>query len=70
MDLPHNQLKLSLEQEFNHKVFIDKVRELSAQEAKELLIQLHTQMLYKENVYKELLLIHGKEIVDSLFSAQ
>jgi hypothetical protein len=58
---------LSMEQEFNHKIFSDRVKELSREEAQELLVQMHKQMLYKDNVYKELFLSQEKDIIDALF---
>lgn len=58
---------LSIEQEFNHKIFSDRVKELSREEAQELLVQMHKQMLYKDNVYKELFLSQEKDIIDALF---
>ena len=60
---------LSLEQEFSHRSFSDRVQELNREEAQELLIQMHKQMLYKDNVYKELILNQEKDIVDMLFGA-
>lgn len=61
------QNSLSLEQEFNHRVFAERAQHLSEDQAKELLIQMHKQMLYKDNIYKELILSQEKDIVDSLF---
>ena len=61
---------LSLEQKFSHRVFVERVQQLSRQEAQELLVQIHKQMLYKDNLYKELLLNQGKDIVDSLFGVK
>ncbi|MGL5792796.1 MAG: NblA/ycf18 family protein [Waterburya sp.] len=58
---------LSIEQEFNHKIFSDRVQELSRDEAQELLVQMHKQMLYKDNIYKELFLSQEKDIIDALF---
>lgn len=60
---------LSLEQEFNHRSFSDRVKQLNREEAQELLIQMHKQMLYKDNIYKELILSQEKDIVDMLFGA-
>ena len=68
MNQPTNQL--TVEQEFQHRVFADTVQQLSHEQAQELLIQLHQQMLYKDNIYKELLLDRGKDIVDALFAAR
>ena len=61
---------LSVEQEFNHKVFASRVKQLSREEAQELLVQMHKQMLYKENLYKELFISQEKDIVDSLFGVK
>ncbi len=60
---------LSIEQEFNHKIFSDRVKELSREEAQELLVQMHKQMLYKDNVYKELFLSQERDIIDALLGA-
>ena len=46
--------KLSLEQEFKHKVFVSKIQDLSYEETKELLAKFHKQMLFKDNFYKKL----------------
>ena len=59
---------LSIEQELNHRIFSDRVQQLDRQEAQQLLVELHKQMLYKENIYKELFLNQEKDIVDTLFS--
>ena len=58
---------LSLEQQFSHRTFCDRVQQLSCEEAQQLLVHLHKQMLYKDNIYKELILSQEKDIVDSLF---
>ena len=58
---------LSIEQELSHRVFSDRVSQLSEAEAQELLIQMHKQMMVKENLYKQLFLSQEKDIVDSLF---
>jgi hypothetical protein len=58
---------LSIEQEFNHKIFSDRVKELSREEALELLTQMHKQMMIKENLYRELFLSQEKDIVNALF---
>ena len=62
--------KLSVEQEFNHRVFANRVKELSREESQDLLIQLHEQMLHKDNIYKQLILNQEKDIVDSLFGVR
>ncbi len=58
---------LSLEQEFNHRSFSERVKQLSREEAQDLLVQMHKHMLYKDNMYKELFLSQERDIVDSLF---
>jgi hypothetical protein len=52
MHLESNQL--SLEQEFIHQVFATKVKDLSYEETKELLIKFHKQMLFKDNFHRQL----------------
>ena len=64
------QNSLSMEQEFNHRVFATRVQELSREEAQNLLVQMHKQMLYKDNIYKELILGQEKDIVDALFGVR
>lgn len=61
---------LSFEQEFNHKIFSDRVQQISREEAQELLVQMHKQMLLKDNLYRELFLSQEKDIVDSLFGVK
>lgn len=61
---------LSIEQEFNHRAFSDRVKQLSREEAQDLLIQMHKQMMFKDNLYKELFLSQEKDIVDALFGAK
>ena len=68
MDILENSL--SIEQELSHRLFGDRVQELSKEEAQELLIQMHKQALYKDNIYKELILNQEKDIVDMLFGAK
>ena len=68
MDKLENQL--SIEQEFSHRVFASKVKELDREQAQELLVQLHKQMLYKDNIYKQLIVNQEKDIVDSLFGVK
>lgn len=52
MNFESNQL--SLEQEFMHQVFEFKVKDLSFEETKELLIKFHKQMLFKDNFDRQL----------------
>ncbi len=61
---------LSMEQELNHRIFSDRVSQLNQSEAQELLVQMHKQMMIKENLYKELFISQEKDIVDSLFGAK
>jgi uncharacterized protein YaaW (UPF0174 family) len=58
---------LSMEQELSHRIFSDNVQQLSQSEAQELLVEMHKQMMYKENIYKKMLLNQQRDIVDSLF---
>ena len=60
---------LSMEQELNHRIFSDRVHQLTQSEAQDLLVQMHKQMMIKENLYKELFISQEKDIVDSLFGA-
>lgn len=61
---------LSIEQELNHRIFSDRVQQLSREEAQELLIQMHKQTMIKENLYRELFISQEKDIVDSLFGVK
>ena len=61
---------LSIEQELNHRIFSDRVKQLSREEAQDLLVQMHKQMMFKDNLYKELFLSQEKDIVDALFGAK
>lgn len=67
MDATANSL--SLEQEFNHRVFSEQVKQLSREQAQILLVEMHEQMLHKDNLYKELILGQERDIVDILFGA-
>ncbi len=60
---------LSVDQELSLRIFGDRVKQLNQEEALELLVQMHKQMLYKDNIYKELILNQEKDIVDMLFGA-
>lgn len=61
---------LSLEQRLSHRIFSDRVQELSREEAQELLVQMHKQMIFKDNLYKELFLGQEKDIVEALFGTK
>ena len=61
---------LSLEQELNHRIFSDRVKQLSREEAQDLLVQMHKQMMFKDNLYKELFISQERDIVDALFGAK
>ena len=67
MDRQEN--RLTIEQELKHRVFSDRVKQLSLEEAQDLLVQLHEHMMLKENLYKQMLLNQEKDIVDVLFGA-
>ena len=67
MNLESNQL--SLEQEFTHEVFANKIQNLSYEETKELLIKFHKHTLFKENYYQELFRIQNKKIVSQLIES-
>ncbi len=61
---------LSMEQELNHRIFSDRVKQLSREQAQDLLVQMHKQMMFKDNLYRELFLSQEREIVDALFGAK
>ena len=61
---------LSLEQELSHKIFCDRVKQLSREQAHDLLMEMHQQMLFKDNIYRDLFLSQEKEIVESLFGVK
>ncbi|MGK7936906.1 MAG: hypothetical protein AB4206_14085 [Xenococcaceae cyanobacterium] len=46
------------------------MQELSREDAQNLLIQMHKQMMYKDNLYKELFLSQGRDLVDTLFGVK
>lgn len=58
---------LSMEQELSHRIFSDNVQQLSQSEAQELLVEMHKQMMYRENIYKKMFVDQQRDIVDSLF---
>ena len=47
--------QLSLEQEFDLRIFADRVRNLTSEEARGLSIELYRRMMLKDNLYEELL---------------
>jgi hypothetical protein len=51
----NNQNKLSLEQEFSLRKVADQAKDLSRQQAQELVIELQRQMMIKDNLYKQLI---------------
>ena len=61
---------LSLEQKLDHRIFSDSVQELSREDAQNLLVEMHKQMMFKDNLYKELFLSQGKDLVDALLGAK
>jgi hypothetical protein len=52
MDIP---LTLTIEQEFNLKVYEDQVHSLSPDQAKEYLLEVMRQLMIKDNVIRHLL---------------
>ncbi|MEM8780062.1 MAG: NblA/ycf18 family protein [Cyanobacteria bacterium P01_G01_bin.49] len=54
----------------SHRIFSDQVKQLSREDAQKLLVQMHEQMLYKENLYKELFLSQEKNIADALLGIE
>ena len=47
--------QLSLEQEFDFRMFADQVRTLSPEQAQDLSLELYRQMMLKDNLYQEIL---------------
>ncbi|MGK7874312.1 MAG: NblA/ycf18 family protein [Xenococcaceae cyanobacterium] len=48
-------VNLSLEQEFNLKLFAEQVQNLTPEQAKEFLVELNRQMMIRDNLYRDLL---------------
>ena len=61
---------LSIEQQLSHRIFSDRVKQLSLEEAIDLLAQMHKQMMFKDNLYRQLFLSQEKDLVDALFGAK
>lgn len=61
------QNSLSIEQELSHRIFSDRVKQLSHQETQDLLVEMHRQSMIKENLYQELFKSQERDIVDVLF---
>ena len=61
------QNSLSIEQELSHRIFSDRVQQLSHEETQKLLIEMHRQSMIKENLYQELFKSQERDIVDVLF---
>lgn len=47
--------KLSLEQEFNLKMFADQVQHMSREQAQEFLVKLYRNMVVRDNLYRDIL---------------
>lgn len=45
--------QLSLEQEFNLRKFVNQVKTLSQEQARDLSVELYRQMMLKDNLYEE-----------------
>jgi Phycobilisome degradation protein nblA len=52
MDLP---LTLTMEQQFNMKVYEDQVKGMSADQAQEFLLEIMRQLMIKDNVIRHLM---------------
>lgn len=52
MDLP---LTLTMEQQFNMKVYEDQVKHMSADQAQEFLLEIMRQLMIKDNVIRHLM---------------
>jgi hypothetical protein len=52
--MPSNE-QLSLEQQFELRLFADQVRNLSLEEAQELLIQLRESMVIQANTFRDII---------------
>lgn len=52
MDLP---LSLTLEQQFNLKMYESQVRHMSAEQSQDLLLEVMRQLMVKENIVKHLM---------------
>lgn len=50
-----DQQQLSLEQELELRMFTERVRNLSRQEAQNLLVDLYESMMVRENTYREII---------------
>jgi len=59
--------QLSLEQEFNLRIFADQVRTLSLEQAQDLSIELYRKMMLKDNMYEDLLKDYGNMSEISLY---
>ncbi|KAF3889623.1 MULTISPECIES: NblA/ycf18 family protein [Nostocales] len=51
----NKSMELSLEQQFNLRIFEDYVRQMSREQAQDFLIEMQEHMMLKENMYKTLL---------------
>lgn len=52
MDIP---LSLTMEQQFNMKVYEDQVKNLSADQAQDFLLEIMRQLMIKDNVIRHLI---------------
>jgi hypothetical protein len=48
-------VNLTLEQEFNLRVFSERVENLTPEQAKEFLVEINRQMMIRDNLYRDLL---------------
>lgn len=54
MDHPQ-QIELTIEQQFSLRAFEAQVEQMSLEQARDLLVQLHKTMMYRESTWKHLL---------------
>lgn len=51
----HQNHQMSLEQEFDLRIFADQVKQMSREQAQEFLINLQKTMIIRDNLYREIL---------------
>lgn len=51
----NNDQQLTLEQELKQRLFADQVQRMSHEQAQQVLVQLHEEMMIRENLYREIL---------------
>ena len=51
----NNDQQLTLEQELKQRLFADQVQRMSHEQAQQVLVQLHEEIMIRENLYREIL---------------